>query len=279
MITDNPHSGLTPITVRRYGGGGPCVVLLHGGPGAAGEMAPVAQVLKDRFAVIEPLQRKSGEIPLTVERHVLDLKDTLELSLKDGPVRILGFSWGAMLGLTYAARFPESVHSLMLIGCGTFDETSRSIYEVNIKKRMSPELQNRIQHVRDRMSFETDLQRRNLLFKEFGTIYTRLQSFHAEEDSPEDVLYYDELGFRETWEDVLSLQEKGIQPAEFVRITAPVVMIHGEDDPHPGSLIYQTLEPHIQNLIYIPIDQCGHKPWIECFAGNRFFDLLWLHLK
>lgn len=54
-----------PIRVRRYGTSGPWVVLLHGGPGAGGYLAPLARSLADSFRVLEPLQRGSGSEPLT----------------------------------------------------------------------------------------------------------------------------------------------------------------------------------------------------------------------
>jgi pimeloyl-ACP methyl ester carboxylesterase len=232
---------------------------------------PVARRLKDRFHIIEPLQRTSGELPLTVDRHVLDLHDVLEAPLNKGPVRIVGFSWGAMLGLTYAARFPEGVHSLILIGCGTFDLSSRRVYQNNMKQQLTPELGDRMKFIQDQLAMEKNRDRRNLWFAEFGTLYTRLQSFNAGSSTSEDVLYYDEAGFRETWEDVLALQEKRAQPEEFKHIQCPVTMIHGENDPHPGSLIYPSLKPFVRNIKYVAIPLCGHKPWIEPMAKDPFF--------
>ena len=60
---------------RKYGDSGPLVILLHGGPGASGHMAPVARVLADSCRVLEPFQRPSGGEPLSVARHVEDLRE------------------------------------------------------------------------------------------------------------------------------------------------------------------------------------------------------------
>ena len=65
------------IEVRRYGSVGPPVIVLHGGPGAPGYMAPVARALADEMVVLEPLQRASGGEPLTVARHVADLDEVV----------------------------------------------------------------------------------------------------------------------------------------------------------------------------------------------------------
>ena len=70
---------------REYGTTGPVVVLLHGGPGAAGYMAPMARELASAFRVLEPFQRGSGGAPLTVARHVQDLQELIESRCAGAP--------------------------------------------------------------------------------------------------------------------------------------------------------------------------------------------------
>src|SRR5262249_57529220 len=105
---------------REGGRDGPGV-MLEGGRGAPGAMAGLAMTLAPEFEVWEPLQRRSGEVELTVDRHVADLR-----AVAPDTATIVGHSWGAMLGLSYAACHPSSVGALALVGCGTYDETSRA---------------------------------------------------------------------------------------------------------------------------------------------------------
>ncbi len=42
--------------IRKYGNPPFSVAVIHGGPGAPGEMAPVARELSSRWGVLEPLQ-------------------------------------------------------------------------------------------------------------------------------------------------------------------------------------------------------------------------------
>ena len=51
MIMKNP---------RRYGDAPFKIILIHGGPGAPGEMAPVAEELSSDFGILEPLQTKDS---------------------------------------------------------------------------------------------------------------------------------------------------------------------------------------------------------------------------
>lgn len=263
-----------PIEVRCYGKSGPYVVLLHGGPGAPGEMVPVARHLCDRFRILEPLQRTSGEVPLTVARHVADLREALQGPLKEGPVRLVGFSWGAMLALTYAARHPAHVERVILIGCGTFDQRSRETYQARLAQRMDEDTRRRIEGIKAQLASEQDRCRRNELLAQFGSLYTRLQSCNPLPADPEEALPCDEKGFEETWRDALALQERGVQPAEFVRIQAPVTMIHGDSDPHPGALIHESLAAFIRDIRYREVPRCGHKPWMEREAKERFYKIL-----
>ena len=93
--------------VRRYGQSGPLVFVLHGGPAAVGDVAPIAKGLSGSFRVVEPWQRGSGSVPLTVARHVADLHELVAKLGGDTPLAIVGHSWGAMLALCYAAEYPR----------------------------------------------------------------------------------------------------------------------------------------------------------------------------
>jgi pimeloyl-ACP methyl ester carboxylesterase len=262
------------IQYRRYGSGGEAVALLHGGPGAAGEMATVARRLGARLDAFEPLQRGSGTVPLTVATHVTDLRELIHEVWRVAPVRLVGFSWGAMLALSYAARHPGDVERVVAIGCGTLDAEARRIYQTRMAERMDAKTRSLLCEIEDSLTAEADHARRNDLFAELGRIYTRLQAFDPREIRPDESSSCDEQAFRETWADAVSLQERGIQPAEFSRIAAPVTMIHGEADPHPGRLIHESLKPFIARLTYVEIPDCGHKPWIERRAEEAFYGIL-----
>jgi pimeloyl-ACP methyl ester carboxylesterase len=262
------------IDVRWYGESGQYVVLVHGGPGAAGQMKAVGRRLGGMFRVIEPLQRASGEVTLTVARHVADLGEVLRGPLKEKPVRLVGFSWGAMLALTYAARHPSDVERLVLIDCGTFDSGSREVYEAAMAKRMDADQRRRFEELTARLAAETDQRRRDELFAEFGALCMQIQAVDPITTESEDEVFYDERGFRETWSDAVSLQEQGVQPAEFAAIEAPVTMIHGDADPHPGRRIFESLRPHVRDIQYRELSRCGHTPWIERHAREAFYELL-----
>lgn len=80
------------LRVRKYGSDKPIVVLVHGGPGAPGYLAPLARELAGRFRVLEPFQRSGGGEPLTVARHVADLRALLDAHRGESKPILVGHS-------------------------------------------------------------------------------------------------------------------------------------------------------------------------------------------
>lgn len=261
------------LTINTYGSAGPRVLFLHGGPGAAGYMAPVAERMADGFRTVEPLQRRSGGEPLTVARHVADLREVVARYSEDGPPSLAGHSWGAMLALAYAAEHPGTVRSLTLVGCGSFDRASRARMREVLDGRMTPELAAMLRHLQENSpgGSLTDEQ-----FSEMGRLITPLYSTDILPD--QSPLFGDARGSEETWADMLRQQREGVYPAVFTRISIPVLMIHGAEDPHPGRMIHDTLHPLMPQLEYIELERCGHYPWRERHARDAFYRVLrgWL---
>ena len=78
----------------------------------------------------------------------------------------------------------------------------------------------------------------------------------------------------ETWGDVLRLQRGGVEPQAFRSIVAPVVMLHGDADPHPGTATRDLLRRYIPHLEYVGFERCGHEPWRERQARDHFLRVL-----
>ena len=133
----------------------------------------------------------------------------------------------------------------------------------------SPEIARERDELRRALGRADDRNSRLRVFERLVRIDTRLQSFDPLTDDLE-IVNLDIEGRQETWTDVLRLQDDGVQPAEFAAITAPVVMLHGDTDPHPGTMIRDSLSPFITGLQYIEFPRCGHIPWIERQARDAF---------
>ena len=136
MLRDQPD-----LRVRRYGPLGRSAVVLHGGPGAApGSAGALARALAGPLHVLEPWQRRSSGVPLTVDRHVEDLAGVISRDIPGDKPALVGVSWGAMLALVFTSRYSDPVSAIVLIGCGTFDRQARDRLRDTLAQRTSPEL-------------------------------------------------------------------------------------------------------------------------------------------
>jgi len=268
---------LESIEIRRYGDRGPNVVVLHGGPGAPGSAAGLARALGDKFSVLEPLQRGSGIVPLTVAQHVEDLA-----AIAPTGSAIVGHSWGAMLGLSFAASFPDRVSSLALVGCGTYDEECRAQFRSRLDALMDDVTRSRLETLKFRAAMDVDPEVRVAIMRQCGDLTMSVEAYELIDsvDDPSDAVQYDGGANAETWNDVLRLQREGLEPQCFSRISCPVLMLHGYMDPHPGAATRDLLRRFIPHLQYVEFEKCGHEPWKEKHARHPFFVTLlsWLRL-
>ena len=228
------------IEVRTYGDHGPPVIAIHGGPAAGGTMAPVARRLAGSFRVYEPIQRGSGEFPLTVARHVEDLRDVIEAIL-ERHAALVGHSWGAMLALAFAAAHPALAGPIALIGCGTFDVDSRRAFQAACEARMDDDFQEEMRRIEAAATEPSERIRR------LGKMYSRLFAYDLVETEEEQTTF-DARAHEETWKDMIHLQDEGVYPGAFSSVGAPVVMLHGTHDPHPGRMIYANLRQAFRHL-------------------------------
>jgi pimeloyl-ACP methyl ester carboxylesterase len=263
------------VAVRRWGAKGPPLVVLHGGPGAPGSARGLAQLLSDRFTVWEPLQRRAGGVPLTVQQHVDDLA-----AVAPAPALVVGHSWGAMLGLSFASRHPNAVAKLALVGCGTYHVDDRAQIIATVRERLGAEEQRLVSELEERLAHESNPAVREAALAQLGAIHSRLQSYALIDDRVEEVQDppLDAIGHVQTWNDVLRLQREGVEPAAFTRIRAPVLMLHGSFDTHPGRATRDRLRQYLPQLEYVELERCGHEPWREQHARAEFAAILgdWL---
>jgi pimeloyl-ACP methyl ester carboxylesterase len=225
-------------------------------------MAAIAR----EYRVIEPLQRVRGATPLTVATHIRDLHDVLTFFAQES-VHLVGSSWGAMLALAYAAEHQKQVRSIVAIGCGTFDVPTRDLYKHRLNERLDATLKARIEHLDHEGLDDDEVLRRKaeLLMPAYShdLITTELECTAI-----------DARGNKETWSDMLQLQARGVYPQSLARIEAPVLMLHGALDPHPGLEICASLAPYIPHLEYHEWPDCGHYPWLERSTRTMFYERL-----
>jgi len=252
--------------LRKYGNKPFNVAAIHGGPGAPGEMAPVARELSSVRGVLEPLQTAT-----TLEGQVQELKAVLEKN-GDLPVTLIGFSWGAMLSFIFAAQYPSFVKKLILIGSGAYEEK----YAVNIMKtrlsRLSEEEREEALSLMETLN-DPAIEAKNTPMARLGKLISKADSYNPlPHDSEILECQYDI--YQSVWEQARELRSSGKLLEFGKRIQCPVVAIHGDYDPHLSEGIKGPLSRILKDFRLILLEKCGHCPWIERSARDRFYNIL-----
>ena len=254
------------LNLRKYGNKPYRVAVIHGGPGAPGEMAPVARELSSVMGVLEPLQTAA-----TLEGQVRELKAVLEKHAAL-PVTLIGFSWGALLSFIFAARYPSFVRKLILIGSAPYEGK----YALNITQtRLS-----RLSEAEREQALSLMRTLNDPAIADKNTLLSRLGKLLSKADSYDPLPHDDEILecrydiYRGVWEQASELRSSGKLLRLGKSIKCPVVAIHGDYDPHPSAGVAEPLSRVLKDFRFILLEKCGHRPWLERSARDRFYNIL-----
>ena len=252
--------------LRKYGNPPFKIALIHGGPGAAGEMVPVARELSSKLGILEPLQTKN-----TIEGQLNELKSVLEKNATP-PVTLIGFSWGAWLSLILASKYPELTQKLILISSGPFEEKyAENIQETRLN-RLSKKEKSQVTSLIEYLN-NPEVENKNELFEKTGKLLSKADAYEPIE-YPSEIIDYRYGIFQSVWKEASELRTKGMLLEYAKNIKCPVVAIHGDYDPHPAVGVQEPLSSIISNFRFILLEKCGHKPWIEKHARDKFYKIL-----
>ncbi|HEY1199052.1 MAG TPA: alpha/beta hydrolase [Thermoplasmata archaeon] len=248
---------------RRYGSPPFRTVVVHGGPGAPGTMAPVAQVLGATLGVLEPWQTAS-----TVAGQVAELSEQID-AWASPPVTLVGHSWGAWLVLLVAGEHPEKVRRIVLVGSGPFQ--ARYAAETRRHRRQ------RLTRTQWREFEELQLRLADPLSPASPSALRRLGELAEVADSyellphPPPEAETDPTTFRIVWAEADEMRRSGALIRALRRVRAPVVVLHGTADPHPLQGVVEPLRKAGVDPRVIVLERCGHEPWWERYARDPFF--------
>ena len=252
--------------VRQWGPGPYPVAVIHGGPGAPGEVAHVARELSQVECVLEPFQTETS-----LEGQIQELRGVLVEHGKI-PLTLIGFSWGAFLSWMVAARYPALVSKLILVSSPPFEEPyAVSVTETRLdrlKAKERAETQALLGQIEDPTTPD-----KNVLLGKLGCflaiadaydpISLENEAFHCQYDI-----------YRNVWDEAAEMRKSQVLLMMAHSIKCPVVAIHGDYDPHPAEGVNDPLTRELSDFRFILLKKCGHRPWIERNAGEEFFETL-----
>lgn len=262
----------TQLYYKILGDGEP-IVVLHGGPGLdhsyfLPQMSELARSHRLIFFDQRLCGRSSSDVDsnaVSMDHFVEDL-DGIRQAFKLEKMNLMAHSWGGVLAMFYARKYPRNLKSLILV--------STSSGSSELQQLSAPLLASRITH-------EDSLARAKVLHSE---------AFKRRDASAMSELF--RIGFRAVFYnrdlvDSLTLQ---LPPsfaansaklrflfndlasydlhADLAKLTCPVLILHGDSDVIvPGAL--EKIRDNIRDCQLIMLENCGHFPFIE--APDEFF--------
>lgn len=252
--------------LRKYGRPPFSVAVLHGGPGAAGEMAPVARELSSAGGVLEPFQSESS-IHGQVEELCTVLTENGDL-----PVTLIGFSWGAWLGFIMAARYPGYVKKLVVVGSGPFEEKYAVGIHQSRLRRLDPGERAEVGSLGNVLNDPAAVAKA-AAFRRLGALLSKADTYDSISGESADLDLQVEI-YLKVWPEAAILRKSGELLQLAGKLACPVVAIHGDYDSHPAEGVQKPLAAVLKDFRFILLKNCGHKPWIERQAAQEFYRVL-----
>ena len=251
--------------LRKHGNPPYRTAILHGGPGVRKEMGAVARHLSATRGILEPLETET-----TIDGQVGVLKGILDLNA-DFPVTLIGYSWGAWLALIFASRFMDEVGKIILVASGGFREIDGNITKETRLNRLDGEKRKEADLLGEILAGKRAGKRDEALPR-LGALYSSVDNFNPMEDHDEiEVVAEIHAGL---WGEAKVLRQSGDLMNSISKVQCPVVAIHGDYDPHTAEGVQGPLSSVLKDFRFILLEKCGHKPWIEKEARERFYAVL-----
>ena len=242
------------------------IAVIHGGPGAAGEMEPVAKELAAHWGVLEPLQTARS-----ISGQLEELKSVLE-EKGDLPIQLIGFSWGAWLSYLCAAEFPDLANKLILVSSGSFDENYAGKIQQTRLNRLSEEDQKKYDSLLEILNDQT-AENKNEALQQLSELCVKVDTYEPIDSEAAKIDFRADI-FQSVWQEAAALRRSGKLLELGKKIQCPVVAIHGDYDPHPAEGVQEPLAAVLNNFRFILLRSCGHKPWLERWAKDEFYQIL-----
>lgn len=255
--------------IRTYGEPPYNVAVIHGGPGDLGSLSPVARQLSQITGVIEPIQSKH-----TVDELVAELDEQLN-SVTEQPLILIGHSWGAWLVILYAARYPQKVKHIVLIGSGPFEERFVPMIQARRMAKLSKEETHLFNQLILQLSDEA-LDNKDELMNRLGKLVEKTDNYQIDFDVEESTerLPADGQMYSGVWPEAAKMRSEGKLIAALKKITCPITIIQGSEDPHPIEGLTEPLANNDIQFQHYLLPFCGHSPFKEKLARQPFYDIL-----
>ncbi|MBA7697714.1 hypothetical protein ES703_106382 [subsurface metagenome] len=177
-----------------------------------------------------------------------------------------------MLSFIVTARYPSLVKKLILVGSGVYEDKYAESIETTRLTRLSEgervEAFSLIETLND-----PAIEDKNTPMERLGELWARADSYESLLLDSEVLEFQYDIN-KSVWAGAKKLRSSRQLLELGKRIKCPVVAIHGDYDPHPAEGVQDPLSRVLMDFRFIRLEKCGHYPWLERSARDRFYAIL-----
>lgn len=256
----------TELYCKIIGSGEP-VVILHGGPGLDHTyLLPHFLALADKYQLIFYDQRGGGQSSINVDTASISMENFIEdlegirKHFEVGKISLMAHSFGGLIAMNYAIKYPENLNSLILIG--SVAPTSEMMQSASLldAANVSPE---------DSIEFNEILTSEEMANGDAAAIEKLMRLSFKRQFFNKNFADSLNLSITErfiTTSGLLSGLQKDLidfdLTDELAQVTVPTLIIYGDYETTykvSDEILYKTM-PNGQNWV---LRDCGHFPFIE----------------
>jgi pimeloyl-ACP methyl ester carboxylesterase len=165
------------------------------------------------------------------------------------------------------------VKKLILVCSGPFEERyAPQITETRLS-RMSDEERLQLRVLLE--ALESPKSNKAALFSLYGALLSKTDGYDLLPGDDESyVIQFQENVYQNAWSEAQHFRRNGGLLALAKQVRCPVLAIHGDHDPHPAEGVEKPLRNAIGDFRFVLLEKCGHEPWKERAAKDRFYEIL-----
>lgn len=250
--------------------GAPRLVVLHGGPGAHHDyLLPQFLALADEYELFFYDQRGGGRsrtthaAAITWETQVGDLTRVVQESAST-PLSLVGYSWGGMLALLYgiqaaARRTAPEPARLVLVDPAPISSRFRATFEEEFARRQRAP---GVQAMRDALT-QSGLRDADPDAFRQRSFELSVAGYFADPRAATNLTPFRVMGRVQdsVWASLGDYDLAAALPA----VRCATLVVHGRDDPIPLESSARAAE--LLRAEFVPLDACGHVPYVEAPAA------------
>jgi proline iminopeptidase len=239
-------------------GEGEPIIFLHGGPGGSLEyFLPHMDPLAEDYQIILYDQTgcgKSGGDTYSIEEEIHTLEGVRK-ALNLEKVALFGESWGSILALSYAARYPSHIHRIILTAAIGLSSRDYVTFKKAFLQKLGPYKKMLLGYYSLSPAFGVDASRKlnNLIDPYYVHSVDTLKR--------KKEIRYNKKALEDIGRDIE--QNYNLFPSVSQIDSFPILIAHGSHDILPLAYMEENVIPYLKNAELVEIKESGHWTILE----------------